>query len=600
MLTSQQILEARRQLGISAEAGIAQDPNTGTSLLSRLQGRAPEVQDTFVSRVAETIGDVAQIKIDMERAAQKFDDKVAEIDIKRRAGEIGGATALFQEAGQLALSAAGVTAAVIKGGVKVALSPKDEVMVSELISKFGKAVVETPPVPGIIKWWGTLSPETQDNLEAGGGILGLVTEIVGLGFARRGVTGAIDVTREASEKALTGIKTGIADITLPDIGGAGVIQKGKELVERIPRALERARESIAESALRAEKIKLATPAIRSAMKAKLDERIINTVNEADDVTRQAFSDVLAIAEEVPKKIGLKKQPTIVGGELASQQFDLIIKQKQSVGKQIGEVVKTLSKTEKVNLQDSFKQIDNILSEQGIMPIYTKTGVKLDFTGSKYTPAERTKIQELYNLVIEGGDTLSPLRIRDKDQLFSKLQREAKFEGIGDLIIDTPTGPSSIFRVFRDIFSSKLDTISPEIKILNSEYRKLVNLTDDLEDSIFKTPNFNVTKTADPAEFAKVNLRRIFGEAQSSPAFEAVADAMDSVSRGLGYKGASPKVVAEFAQEMRKLFPETIPKTGFQGGIRVGVADLLETVLKVGKPGLADQQKALRELIDSYL
>ena len=76
--------------------------------------------------------------------------------------------------------------------------------------------------------------------------------------------------------------------------------------------------------------------------------------------------------------------------------------------------------------------------------------------------------------------------------------------------------------------------------------------------------------------------------------------MDSASRGLGYKGASPKVVAEFAQEMRKLFPETIPKTGLTGSLKLGVGDILESISKTGAPNLTDQQKAVRELINSYL
>jgi hypothetical protein len=287
----------------------------------------------------------------------------------------------------------------------------------------------------------------------------------------------------------------------------------------------------------------------------------------------------------------------VGGELAAKQFDIISKQKKAVGQELGDLTKTLSKTDKVDMQDAFRIADDTLSEQGIIPQYTKKGVKLDFTGSKYTPAERTKIQELYNLATEGGDRLSPLQIREKDQLFSKLKRESNFEGVGDLLIETPEGTKSMFNVFRDIYSSKLDGISPEIKKLNAKYRQLATITDDIEDSIFKTPNFNVTKSTDPAEFAKVNMRRIFGEAQSSPVFEAVADQMDAFARELGYAGATPKQVAEFAEYIRKLYPETTPKAGFQGGIKAGLSDILEKVTSMGTPDITDQQKALRELLN---
>jgi len=435
-----------------------------------------------------------------------------------------------------------------------------------------------------------------------GGVTGAVIG-GGLGILGQGAVKGKNVSVNSTKQIINTTKKTLSDIKLPppDGGGgafSGIIQTGQELVDRVPRAASRVKENITEAGVRAEKIRTSSPAVKEAIKSNLDDRIINTVTQADEPTVKAFKDVLNIAEESSQTIGTKRQPSIVGGDLASQQFDIINSQKKSVGQKIGDLSKELSKTEKVNMQDEFKQMDNILSTQGIVPQYTKKGVKLNFTGSKYTPAERTKIQELYNLALEGGENLSPSIIREKDQLFSKLKRESNFEGIGDIIIETPEGSKSLFNVFRDIYSNKLDTVSPEMKVLNNEYRKLSQLTDDIENSIFKTPNFNVTKSVDPAEFAKVNLRRIFGESQSSPAFEAVADIMDKYSRGLGYKGASPKDVAEFAQEMRKLFPETIPKTGFSGGIKTGLGDLIETVSKAGTPNYADKQKALRNLLDS--
>lgn len=419
----------------------------------------------------------------------------------------------------------------------------------------------------------------------------------------KGVTDlAANTTKNVAQdvsKSLSGAVSDVANTTakVTDMvvnSGAGQITR--DLASRVPRTGERIADTLAENAVRSKKISSSSPVVQNAYKVNLDERIINTVSQADDATKQAYKQVVDIAEEAPKTVGAKKQPSIVSGDLAVKQYDLINKQKKIIGEQIGEVTKTLSKTEKLNMQDSFKQIDDILANQGISPKYTKKGVKLDFTGSKYTPAERTKIQELYNLATEGGDSLSPAKIKDKDQLFSKLKREAQYEGVGDLIIETPDGSKSLFNVFRDIYSGKLDTISPEVRALNNEYRKLSQITEDIEDSIFKTPNFNVTKTVDPAEFAKVNMRRIFGEAQSSPVFEAVADVMDKASRGLGYKGATPKQVAEFAEYIRKLYPETIPKTGFQGGIKTGLSDIIEQVSKVGTPNITDQRKALLKLL----
>ncbi len=443
---------------------------------------------------------------------------------------------------------------------------------------------------------GQISPLKGTVQAVGGPILGAV-DVLGAGELVPGGTKLVKSGAEQGSKLLTNTKNAISDIIPP--GGGGVGQIASDLVSRVPRAGERVKEAITTASERAAKMKTATPQVKQAMKSNLDERIINTIESSDIDTKKAFKDVVNIAGEQSTKIGTKKQPTIIGGELATKQFELINKAKQDVGKKLGDAVRSLDRTTNVNVTDAFTKLDNTLSEQGIIPTYDTKGVKLDFTGSRYTPAERTKIQELYDLATEGGDTLTPSKIREKDQLFSKLKRQSQYEGVGDIIVDTADGQKSLFNVFRDVYSSKLDEISPEIKKLNSEYAKYKNLTDDIEDSIFKTPNFNVTKSTDPAEFAKVNLRRIFGESQSSPVYESIADIMDSTSRGLGYKGASPKVVAEFAQEMRKLFPDTIPSTGFSGGIKLGVGDIVEKITSVGATNLTDQQKAVKELLESY-
>ena len=57
-------------------------------------------------------------------------------------------------------------------------------------------------------------------------------------------------------------------------------------------------------------MKTASPAVKSAMKSNLDDRIINTIESADPATKQAYKDVVDIAGEQSTKIGTKKQPTI--------------------------------------------------------------------------------------------------------------------------------------------------------------------------------------------------------------------------------------------------------------------------------------------------
>lgn len=552
----------------------------------------PKKENTFGQNLAETYTNAGdRIKGAVKQAQEEFQAGTSNTEngVITPEGVLQAGKAIVRGVGRTAGTVAGATFAPIL----------DIPAVKNTIESGVESVMQNDTVATVAGKAAELAqkyPEAAKDLED-------IVNIATVGIGKVGEKPVQELVTKVGKKALavpSGIAAGVKTVS-NSVTNNGIIQGAKEIAERAPRAVKRVTEAVDEAKTRATKIKNATPEVADAMKSNLDERIINRVTETagrgDDSIR-SYDEVLKIAEETPKDIGMKRQPSIVSGDIAAKQYDLINKQKQAVGKEIGETAKKLSKTETLNMQDSLMQMDDTLSGQGIKPTYTKQGVKLDFSGTKYTPAERTKIQELYNLATEGGDELSPVQIRQKDQLFSKLKREANFEGVGNIIIETADGNKSLFDVFRDIYSSKLDTISPEIKALNSKYRKLSLLTDDIEDSIFKTPNFNVVKNADPAEFAKVNLRRIFGESQSSPVYEGVADAMDAAARGLGYKGASAKEVAEFAQELRKLFPDTIPKTGFTGGIKMGVGDILEGVSKIGAPNLKDQQQAIRKLLDS--
>lgn len=436
-----------------------------------------------------------------------------------------------------------------------------------------------------------------ENKSAGEVLTPGLGTVIGAGapVAIAGAGALLGAGKQAAEKGINAISDALPE-TLP--GGQmleGAKQTVTDLAERVPRFVGRVSDAAQEQAIKAERIKTASPTVANAIKVNLPEKYINTVTQADEVTKAAYKRVLDIADETPKTVGVKNNPTIVGGELAGKQYDIIEKQRQTIGKMIGDEVEKLGKSNiKANMGVAFNQIDDVLVQNGITPGVDGT---LKFAG-KYTPAERTRIQELYKLSRESGDVLTAKQVRDMDNLFSKLQRETRMEGIGDLRVTANGQDISMFRMFRDIYTNQLENIAPEIRPLNAKYRNLVTLIDDIEDSIIKTPNFNVTKSTDPAEFAKVNLRRIFGEAQSSPAYEAIADEMDAISRQLGYADAKPKDVAAFAQEIRELYPESVPRTGFSGGIRASIADIAEKVMGAGKADVTDQQKALRALLET--
>jgi len=486
-----------------------------------------------------------------------------------------------------------------------------------LRSKLGKEAIEVLG-EGMAGWeeYKTANPEKAANIEAVINIADFASNFVGAKAGQVAVKKAVDVAEETvagatryTGDAMQGIKNaarGAGDAATSAINDSptaqGVVRGVTDLAERFPRAGQRVKEAVKESAGRAARIKASAPAVGKAIKSGLDDRVIKTVEVAEESALKAYREMVEFAENTGDTLKQSKRPAVVAGDAAAKQFDLLDKQRRAVGKKIGEAVKEMSKTTKVSMRGAFDKMDDVMDQLGISHTIDEDGIRMNFSATGFTPAQRIKIKELYSLAKEAGDEITPLQIYDKDRLFSQLQREAKMGEVGDILVDTADGnKASLFSVFRDVFSDTLDEVSPQdIRALNKEYKGLRRLVDDVEDSIFKTPGFETVKSSDPAEFAKVNLRRILSEAQSQPAYEQIAKKLDETSRALGYDGATPSELIAFAEALKKLYPDTIPDASFAGGIRLGVKDIAEKIMTVGAPALKDKQRALKELLEDLL
>jgi hypothetical protein len=514
---------------------------------------------------------------------------------KQIVGDVAGVTADILTAGSLSKA--------IPGAIK-AVKPAKTVL------QAFKAGTKTALVPGIVAGGSQgFAGGMQANKSAKDILLDTMVG-AGVGAATAPVAGLVSGGAKGVQKV-----AGLAREGIKTIGEQGekfaksklvsaIGQKTKEFGERFPRALERMQESTEKSAAKAAKIKTATPTVRKALEADLDEGIINTVTSADEPTVKGYKEIVDIAKKSKNAVGTVERPSIVAGRAASEQFSFIDKQRKKIGKEIGDSIKELSKEKTVELDDTLATLESTLEDQGIKFSEGKL-TKNSFAGTNLTPSQRTKITELWKLTNEGEGTLSPYQIWKKDNLFSQLQRDARFEGVGDILVDMPDGSKkNIFSIFRDVFSKKLDEVSPtNIRKLNKEYRDLLVFTDDIENSILRGGgNFESVKNIDPAEFAQTNLRRIMSDAQSAGSYSAIVKQMDELSRKLGYTGAKPEDLINFAEAMRRIYTDIIPKSSFQGGIQtsLSVMDAAKKLLEVGKVSSRDQQKALEGLLDSLV
>lgn len=440
------------------------------------------------------------------------------------------------------------------------------------------------------------NPEKSQDLEALVGFLELYpgAKVTGeiAGTATKGTREAAGMLSRTAAQTVDSATTLGKRVPEVDIV-RGTTQKAKELAERLPRAVERGAESVQESAQVSKRIAESTPEIAQAIKSKLDDRVINAVETADEATKQAQKEMVKLADSTKKTLGIAKRPEYVAGEAAAKQYELLVKQKRAVGKEIEDATRAMSKTQKVDIVDEVAKMKKVLTDEGVR--FTKTG--LDFRGSNFTTSQRKAIKELFSLATEAGETLTPYQIYKKDQLFSQLSREARFDKIGNIFVTTPEGQKSIYSIFRDIFNTKLDTVSDEIRDINRRYGEIKRLTDDIEDTIAKTGKLDTAKNIDLAEVAQTRLRRLSSDAQSAAEYRAVVEKMDEAARRYGYTGANPATLSDFAIALRDIYPTAVPKTSATAILgKPTLTDLLEKALSAGAPDIRDQQKALKVLL----
>jgi len=457
--------------------------------------------------------------------------------------------------------------------------------------------------------------DTADTLTPGvGTAVGVLAPPVLKGFGRflKGpstTASADDLARMASGQEAQQANQVANQITLDSSivpeqisqSGSAIKQTASDLIESTKRVGKRLSEKSQEQALKAERITNApTPAVKEAIQSNLDEPLIDFATTADKPTKDAARRMVEIAE-APKKIGTNTRPTQVAEETALEQYNLVVADKKKVGARIGELSKALPKAQNMDMVPAQRNMRDVLRQNGILPDNSGT---LNFQSQKYTQEEQAVIQKLYEAATK-RDVLSAKDIHETDQLFSKMQRNSRvIDKVDNVFVTVPTETGvkdvNIFKVFRDIYGKQLDKLSPEIKVANRQYRQYVNFLEDVEGKLVSNPEFSdlVSASADTDKFAEAGLRRIFGEGKGAAEREAIYNALDKVSRDLGYKGARADELYAFGEELRKLYPETIPKTGFRGQIGSSIMDKLSGIMEVGKVAPQDQQKALKALLES--
>jgi ribosome biogenesis protein Nip4 len=415
------------------------------------------------------------------------------------------------------------------------------------------------------------------------------------------VKGAFSVLKKPIEAGAKALSSSFDDIKLPslDVNVPPVLKEGvADVGARFKRLGERAVSAVDERIATAERLRTATPAVREAVKTKVDDVVIDLATNSDQPTKDALKKMVEIAEQ-PKTARPTAGPASVASDVAVDQYKIIENQRKTIGEQIGQLSDELP---------TLKNIDIAPTQDNVINVLQKNGITLDIDG-KLSAGDNMKVSDEQLAVLNkiwqkvtSRQNLSARNLHELDQWFSSTQRTARsVDQVEDLYIKVPTQDGKevqvpIYKFFRDAFGQRLDEVAPDnLRELNKQYRSLSNLTDDVEATLVKNSNLETLQNVDISNPSA--LRRMFGEAQSAEDFRLIYEQMDALSRQLGYSGARADELYYFANKLRDYYPETIPETGFRGSIFSSIQDALGGVLEAGKPNTIDQQKAIKMLLD---
>lgn len=398
-------------------------------------------------------------------------------------------------------------------------------------------------------------------------------------------------TQQAISQALP--ESGVAQAVKQTPVPGATQQTVEDVAMRGTRAVRRGQEFVESQAAKAARIAAAPEPVKQAIRANVDDVVVDLVQNADPQTRNIMREMVEMAE-APKTGRAVPNPTAKAGDVAVDQYTTVTKARQAIGKQIGELSDSLPVAQNIDNTPAIAQLDDTLRANDIQ---LGADGNLQFNNLSFTPQQQQAIQELYD-VATSRQTLSAKQIHQLDQLFSAMQRQKQLvDNVGSIYIDTPNGKENIFATFRNIYRTRLDDIAPEFRELNKQYAQYTNMVESIEGSLIKSKDFSDLIAPDGGVYAEAGLRRMFGEGVNAQANADLYNALDTVSRANGYAGPRADELYYFGNKLRDIYPETIPETGLRKNISTSIRDVVSDVFDIGTATPQDQQEAIKALLE---
>jgi len=289
MLTPQQLAQAKQAQGGVPTASSAMTPEQANSWITNTSAPAASPVDNAIDTVAGPLAPLAKkiiptVTSDVQKIGTDLNNRV-DATGKILNSTDSPASKVLQTAGEGFGAVNDVAGEAIGGAVKAVVPPEILSSIGAHLTPLAQSAMQTPAGKAVLNWWGTLNPETQRNLSAGGQIASLLSNAIGAGAAKEGVTATADAVAPVVDSAIQATK----DATSP------VVSAAKDSVLGTPE--EQAAAATAKTAAQSAKdtqstISAIDPELTGAKNAKAYQQVVTgnrTVTKSGLFTEQSLS-----------------------------------------------------------------------------------------------------------------------------------------------------------------------------------------------------------------------------------------------------------------------------------------------------------------------
>lgn len=381
----------------------------------------------------------------------------------------------IQQVGVGGKALSGVFGDLITGAVKGVLSQEQEEKVKSGVATGAEKVLGNEfiatTIDDNIKAFQKLDPETQRNLQALFNIGMATADAAGLGLAGKGARVGKEALEEVGERV---IKKGI-DVTgdisqraRPVIEGVGdIATRTQRAVSNIPTKVST---NLAEKRIATRAIEsLPTEVAKKTASLGVDVQDVNTLLRIQNKAKLEVRELLDSVKDFASGTS-KVRPEEVVGKPILRAVEQLESQRNSIGKQLGEVSKDLGIVSRSELVDPvFNKLKSVI--KGLELKDGKLNFKNTVLTTKETLADRKAIQSIFEQSTKWGSGSKKHKLRQ--ELFEILGGKKKS-------LSNMTGTQEkAFNAVRQALSDVLDTKNPAYKRLNAEYVKFNNPLLDL-------------------------------------------------------------------------------------------------------------------------